>query len=118
MNDLITLTGVRAFGYHGVLEQEKRDGQEFVVDIVIGTNFDVAAQTDELNATVDYGAVALLVAHIVSTTRFDLIESLSREICRQIRSLAHVEWVRCTIHKPAAPIEVPFADVSVTTELR
>jgi dihydroneopterin aldolase len=118
MSDTIALTGVRAFGYHGVLEHEKRDGQEFIVDVVIETSFDQAIRSDDVAATVDYAQVAELIETVVSTTRFDLIESLVHELCLQIKAMPRVNCVRCTVHKPHAPIQVPFTDVSVSMEMR
>ncbi len=117
MTDRITLTGLKAFGYHGVFEQEKNLGQEFIVDVVIHTSFDSAIQTDDVSSTIDYGYVAELVHRVVVETRYDLIESLADDIARQICDLAGVQQVFVTVHKPQAPITVSFVDVSVTRVL-
>lgn len=117
MSDRITLTGIRAYGYHGVLESEARDGQEFIIDIDLSVDFAAAARTDDLTATVDYGAVARLVVETVASTRFNLIEALSDEIARRILDLHAPVAVTVTVHKPHAPIDVPFTDVSVTRQL-
>lgn len=61
MADLIVVRGIAGFGYHGVLAHKREFGQEFTADVVIDTNFDAAAATDDLARTVDYGHVAALV---------------------------------------------------------
>src|SRR5690606_8456834 len=55
--DRIELRGLRVFGRHGVFEHERRDGQEFVIDLTVWVDFTVAAASDDLAATVDYGAL-------------------------------------------------------------
>ena len=57
--DVITLTGLRAFGYHGVFDFERREGQEFIVDLVVGLDMRPAAHSDDVADTVDYGALAI-----------------------------------------------------------
>lgn len=117
MSDTITLSGVRAFGYHGVLQSEKDNGQEFIVDVTIGADFDAAVATDDVSQTIDYGAVAGLIVDIVTGTLFNLIESLADRICREIVALPGVRTVSVTVHKPSAPIAVEFSDVCVTRSL-
>lgn len=112
--DHITLTGVRAFGYHGVYPDEKRDGQEFVVDATVFLPLNRAAETDDVVDTVHYGELAERIAAIVSGEPVDLLEKLAARIADEVLRDERVEAVTVTVHKPAAPIPVPFADVSVT----
>lgn len=112
--DRITLTGVRAFGYHGVYPDEKRDGQEFVVDATVFLPLARAAETDDVVDTVHYGELAERIAAIVSGEPVDLLEKLAVRIADEVLRDERVEAVTVTVHKPAAPIPVPFADVSVT----
>ncbi|SDO41797.1 dihydroneopterin aldolase [Microbacterium sp. ru370.1] len=112
--DRITLTGVRAFGYHGVYPDEKRDGQEFVVDATVFLPLARAAETDDVVDTVHYGELAERIAAIVSGEPVDLLERLAARIADEVLRDERVEAVTVTVHKPAAPIPVPFADVSVT----
>lgn len=112
--DHITLTGVRAFGYHGVYPDEKRDGQEFVVDATVFLPLSRAAETDDVVDTVHYGELAERIAAIVSGEPVDLLERLAARIADEVLRDERVEAVTVTVHKPAAPIPVPFADVSVT----
>ncbi|MDU0366536.1 dihydroneopterin aldolase [Microbacterium sp. NPDC089180] len=112
--DHITLTGVRAFGYHGVYPDEKRDGQEFIVDATVVLPLARAAVTDDVADTVHYGELAERIAVIVSGEPVDLLEKLAARIADEVLRDERVESVTITVHKPAAPIPVPFADVSVT----
>ena len=113
--DTIRLTRVTAIGYHGVFEHEKRDGQPFITDAVLHMDVGAAAATDDLSKTADYGAVAEAIVAVVTGEAFDLIETLS--VCLAEKILADfpvVQAVEVTVHKPKAPIQVPFGDVSIT----
>ncbi|WP_459548950.1 dihydroneopterin aldolase [Nocardia sp. X0981] len=113
--DRIELRGLRVFGYHGVYEHERRDGQEFVVDLTVWTDISAAAATDDLARTVDYGALADLAVRIVQGPPRDLIETVAAEIADRVRAVPGVADVEVTLHKPAAPIPHSFADVRVVT---
>ncbi|CCH73225.1 2-amino-4-hydroxy-6-hydroxymethyldihydropteridin epyrophosphokinase [Nostocoides australiense Ben110] len=112
--DRITLAGLRATGFHGVFDHEKRDGQEFVVDIVLGTDHRAAGRSDALADTINYATVADLAMARITGPAYDLIEALAEAIAGDCLTLAGVHTVEVTVHKPAAPIPHTFADVSVT----
>ncbi|MCD2168701.1 dihydroneopterin aldolase [Microbacterium sp. JC 701] len=112
--DRITLTGVRAVGFHGVYPDEKRDGQEFVVDAVLHLPLRRAAETDDVVDTVHYGELAERLVAVVEGEPVDLIETLAQRLADEVLTDRRVETVTITVHKPKAPITVPFGDVSVT----
>ncbi len=113
--DRISLTGVRARGFHGVFDEERRDGQEFRVDVVLGVlSISKAARTDDLGHTVDYGGVAAAVVEVVEGPPVNLIETLAVAIADRCLAFDYVRAVKVTVHKPQAPIPVPFDDVSVS----
>jgi dihydroneopterin aldolase len=112
--DRITLTGLTVYGRHGVFEHEKRDGQEFVVDITVWLELADAAATDDLRRTVNYGELAQLAAGIVAGPSRDLIEAVAGDIADAVQARFPVISVEVTVHKPAAPIPLAFRDVSVT----
>ncbi|WP_421083625.1 dihydroneopterin aldolase [Rothia nasimurium] len=112
--DRITLTGVGSVGYHGVLESEKQTGQPFFVDVTMFTDFTRAAETDNVAHTVNYAEVAEVIREIITGESLDLIETLAERIAAAILSRFPLLAVELTVHKPKAPIEVTFADVSVT----
>lgn len=113
--DKITLTGVTATGHHGVLAHEKRDGQPFVVDVVMHLDLEPAGATDELEHTVHYGEIAELIQHEIESRPVDLIETLADRTARLIlERYPLVDGVELTVNKPQAPIPVPFDNVAVT----
>ncbi|HVV12335.1 dihydroneopterin aldolase [Amycolatopsis sp.] len=114
MADRITLSGLRVFGRHGVFEHEKRDGQEFVVDITAWLDLTAAAETDDLKQTLHYGELAELAAGIVGGEPYDLIESVAGKIADEVMRDERLSAVEVTVHKPSAPIPLTFDDVAVT----
>lgn len=112
--DRITLTGVGSVGYHGVLNTEKQTGQPFFVDITMFTDFTRAAASDNVADTVNYAEVAETIREIVTGESLDLIETLAENIAAAVLARFPLQAVELTVHKPKAPIEVTFADVSVT----
>lgn len=112
--DRITLTGLRATGHHGVFEHERIDGQVFVIDVTVHLSFRDAAQTDDLDDTVHYGVLAENVVAAVETDPVDLIETVAERVADVALAFPRVDRVDVTVHKPEAPITVPFADVAVS----
>lgn len=112
--DRISLTGLRVRGHHGVLTSEQRDGQDFVVDAVLSVDTRDAGASDRLADTVDYGVLAQRLAEVVGKERYDLIEALAERLAEVCLSHPRVIEVEVTVHKPEAPLEVSFTDVSVT----
>jgi dihydroneopterin aldolase / 2-amino-4-hydroxy-6-hydroxymethyldihydropteridine diphosphokinase len=111
--DQIRLLGVTAWGRHGVLDHERRDGQEFSIDAVLHLDTSAAAATDDLAATVDYGALATRIADLVRGEPVDLIETLAARIAAGCLESPGVVAVDVAVHKPQAPISERFADVVV-----
>lgn len=114
MADRIALTGLTVRGYHGVFDHEKRDGQDFVIDALVWLDLSEAARTDDLAATLDYGALAELARAVVAGPPRDLIETVATEIAETALARWPVYAVEITVHKPHAPIPLQFADVAVT----
>jgi dihydroneopterin aldolase len=112
--DRITLTGLRAFAHHGVFEHERREGQEFVIDVTVHLELAPAGGSDELAQTVNYGELAELVVTAVERDPVDLIETVAERVAGVALGFAAVQLVEVTVHKPQAPMSVPFTDVSVT----
>ena len=111
MTDRITLTGLRATGHHGVFEHERIDGQEFVVDLTV--HLDLRGLGDDLDRTVHYGELAEAVVAAVERDPVDLIETLAERIADVALAFPATQSVDVTVHKPQAPITVPFGDVAV-----
>ena len=114
--DRIEVRGIRAFGYHGVLPEERATGQHFVVDLSIETDISAAAETDDLSATINYAELANSTADIISGEPVNLIETLAQRIADACLAHPNATTVRVTVHKPDAPIGVEFDDVVVSIE--
>jgi dihydroneopterin aldolase len=111
--DRIEIRGLRVFGRHGVLPEEQETGQTFVVDLTLELDLDQPARSDALGDTVDYGALAGLVAQEVEQTRFDLIEALAGHLVKVVLASTGCDAVTVRVGKPQAPLPVAFADVGV-----
>jgi dihydroneopterin aldolase len=115
-DDALTLMGLRAMAHHGVFEQERVNGQEFVIDVTVWLDTHAAAASDDLAQTVHYGVLAREVVDCVEREPVDLIETVAERIASVALAHPAVHRTRVTLHKPSAPIEVPFDDVSITIE--
>jgi dihydroneopterin aldolase len=111
--DRIELRGLTVRGHHGVFEHERRDGQDFVVDVTVWVDLAAAAASDDLADTLDYGDLAQRAADIVAGTPRNLIETVAGEIADGVMSDERVHAVEVVVHKPAAPIPLNFTDVAV-----
>ncbi len=116
--DTIRLTGVQGMGTHGVLDYEHERAQPFIVDAVLYLDLSRAGSSDDLNDTVDYGRVAKRIVAVIEGEHVDLIERLAAIVIARRRDSRPSGRVptHVTVHKPNAPITVPFDDVSVTVE--
>jgi dihydroneopterin aldolase len=112
--DRLALRGLSFRGHHGVFDFERRDGQEFVIDLVLALDTRPAARSDDLQDTVDYGTLVDEVRSAVENDPVDLIETLAQRIADVCLSRAQVEMVEVTVHKPHAPIQATFDDVALT----
>lgn len=113
VGDRVELRGLRVRGRHGVFAHERRDGQDFVVDVVAWLDLRAAARSDDLADTLDYGALARRAAAIVAGDPCDLVETVAGRIADSVLTDPRVRAVEVTLHKPQAPIPLEFADVAV-----
>lgn len=111
--DRIEILGITGVGYHGVFPDERRNGQDFRVDVTLTVDMRQAAATDDLIDTVDYGTISQSVHDIITGDPVDLIETLAQRIADACLHNDQVHQVEVAIHKPQAPIPVPFDDVIV-----
>ena len=111
--DRIRLTGIEATGRHGLLPEERRDGQQFLADVVVHLDTRRAAARDDLSHSVDYGHLAEEVHAVLGGDPVDLIETLAERVAATVMAHPGVLAVDVAVHKPQAPIRVPFGDVVV-----
>jgi dihydroneopterin aldolase len=114
MADVITLTGLRARGRHGVYDFERAQGQDFVVDVVLEVDLSAATGSDDVADTVHYGELAERLVAVVGGEPVNLIETLADRLAGTCLADRRVAAATVTVHKPQAPIPHEFSDVSVT----
>ena len=113
MADRIELRGLTVRGNHGVFEHERRDGQDFIIDVTVWMDLEAAAATDDLVDTFDYDTLAARAAEIVGGPARNLIETVAAEIADDVMTDQRVHGVEVVVHKPSAPIPLTFHDVAV-----
>ncbi|MDD5448032.1 MAG: dihydroneopterin aldolase [Actinomycetota bacterium] len=110
----INLDGIRVYAHHGVLPDEKREGQEFVIDVEVELDVDEERLDDNLANTLDYARLAVSVQEIATRNRFDLLETLAGRIATYILTLDDVKSAKVRVRKMNAPLEVTLQSVGVT----
>ncbi len=114
MMDRMTVSGIRAWGHHGVLPHERELGQEFLVDLDVEVDLATAAASDDLADTVDYGRLAQQAHDVVTGEPVQLIEALATRIAEVVLRHHRVTRVTVTVRKPSAPVTVPLSAVAVS----
>jgi dihydroneopterin aldolase len=114
MSDQIVLTGIHGFGYHGLFEQERKDGQDFFVDLTLSVDLNAASQSDAIADTVNYAEITDLVVEEITSNPVNLIEKLAARIAeRVLNQHMKVSSVTVTVHKPQAPVAAQLKDIAV-----
>jgi dihydroneopterin aldolase len=117
MSDQIRILGIHSFGYHGILEEEQKNGQDFYVDVIMQLDLMNASRSDALTDTIDYGAVCELVISKIAGPSLSLIEKLAGQIGDLLLAkYPLLKTVNVTVHKPQAPVNAEFLDIAVTIE--
>ncbi len=117
--DKILIKGLRLFACHGVNPEEKRDGQEFVLDMALSADLSRARESDALNDTVNYAAVRKTVQRAFTEKSYDLIERAAEAVCRAVlREHPRVQEITLTLKKPQAPMNAVFDYVAVEVTKR
>lgn len=113
MTDRIVLAGLRFFGYHGALPEERARGQEFVVDVEVEADLAAAGRSDALEDTVDYREVYEAARAVTTGTPRQLLEAVAEEIAGRVLALARVDAVTVRVRKPRAPLPGPLDSSAV-----
>ena len=114
MSDQIFLTGIAGFGYHGLFDHERQNGQDFFVDIALTVDLTSASKSDEISDTVNYAEITNLVVTHITTEPVNLIEKLAGRIADHIlKDHAKVLEATVTVHKPQAPVDAVLKDIAV-----
>lgn len=102
--DSIEVTGIRCYGYTGLLPEEQVLGQWFEVDLTLWVDLTPSAKSDRIEDTVDYRQAIAIVKHSIKTAKFALVEKLIEAIADELLTLAGVDRVRVKLSKLAPPI--------------
>lgn len=115
MTDQIVLKNMMFYGFHGVYEYEREQGQRFYLDIIMNLDLQKAGNTDDLEQTVDYASVYTHVKDIVENHRFKLLEALGAHIGDLLLELSpQLKEVIVKVRKPAVPLPGQLDYVEVT----
>jgi dihydroneopterin aldolase len=114
MTGTIRLAGLRARGFHGVYDFERAQGQEFVVDVSLEVDLAPAAASDDIADTIHYGALADHLVDVLTGAPVNLLERLADRLLDVCLADPRVLAATVTVHKPQAPVQHAFADISVT----
>jgi len=114
MKDEIIISGLKVFAWHGVYEEEKEKGQNFIVNARLSLDTSLAGESDSLEDSVDYGKVCLFINDFMRINRFNLLEAVANQMARKIMvRFPMTQSVELEVMKPEAPIPLPFENVSV-----
>lgn len=115
MSDLISIRGIKGFGYHGVFDFERRDGQDFYIDIELSVDLKIASKSDDLQDSIDYGLLTAIAREEIEGEPVNLIERLASKIADRIcEQFPQIISLDITVHKPLAPVKEDVTDISVT----
>jgi dihydroneopterin aldolase len=112
----IEVLGIELVGYHGVLEEERRQGQQFVVDVWLESSDERAAETDTIDDAVDYRDVAAVVREVSEARAYHLLEALASAMAERLLGLSRVASVRVRVRKPDVQLDLPVEHAAVTVE--
>lgn len=114
MADEIWLRGISAHAYHGVFATERRTGQQFVLDVGYELDLRPAARADDVALSVSYADVATAVHVELTGEPVNLLETLAERVASAVLAFPGITAVEVVLHKPQAPLAVPFSDVALT----
>lgn len=114
--DEIIIEDLEVFAHHGVFEEEKREGQTFLISAKVYLDMGLSARSDDLDDTVNYGELCHFINDFISKGAHNLIEKLAKDLAEKILIHFPIEGIEIEVKKPSAPIGLPFGMVSVKTQ--
>jgi dihydroneopterin aldolase len=117
MSLTLEVRGLSLYGYHGVLEHERQQGQRFLVDLWLEVP-DASACSDRIEDVVDYRDVVRVVQEISDGARHRLLEALATRMAEALLERFPLEAVRVRVSKPDVELELPVEYTAATAERR
>lgn len=112
--DKILVRGLKIFAYHGVNEEEKIDGQNFIFDIDAFVDISVPCESDDVADTVSYAKIIKETTRIFTSQKDDLLERAAQRVADGLfESFDKIQSLRILLKKPEAPIKADFEYVGV-----
>jgi dihydroneopterin aldolase len=112
----IELRGIELFGFHGVLADERRDGQRFLVDVELDDAEAAAAATDRIEDAIDYREVVAAVAEVSDGRAYHLLEAFASALADELLARFPVARVRVRVRKPDVVLPRPVDHAAVVVE--
>ena len=113
MADRMVVTGLELWGYHGVFDHEKRDGQRFIIDVDIELHTAGAAGSDDVAHTLNYAELLDAIEAVVTGEPVDLIETLASRVLETVWHFRQAMAATVTVHKPGAPVSQQVEDIAI-----
>ena len=113
MSDFIEIHGIAGFGYHGLFDHERVNGQGFGVDVKLELKKKKVFKSDAIDDAVDYSKVVRVVHEIIVGQPVNLIERLAELIAQTLLNTFPIKSVEVVVHKSNAPVGLPVADIAV-----
>jgi dihydroneopterin aldolase len=111
----IEIYGLELHGFHGVLPEERENGQRFLFDVALVAH-DAGVRSDKLSDTIDYTEVVACITQVSTGRRYNLIEALAASVADALLSRFDVSRVRVRVRKPEVKLELPVEFTAATVE--
>jgi dihydroneopterin aldolase len=112
----IELSGIELFGFHGVLERERAEGQRFLVDLELELGDATAASTDRIEDAVDYREVLATVMEVSDGRSYNLLEAFASSLAEALVSCFPLTRARVRVRKPDVVLARPLEHAAVVVE--
>jgi 7,8-dihydroneopterin aldolase/epimerase/oxygenase len=113
----IELAGLELFGYHGVLAEEREQGQRFLVDLWLELADTTAGDTDLIGDAVDYRAVVAVVREVSDGRAFQLLEAFAADLARTLLARFPLARARVRVRKLDVKLDLPVDHAAVEVEV-
>lgn len=112
----IELWAIELFGFHGVLEHERREGQRFFVDVELDYAADAAAASDRIEDAIDYREVVAAVVEVSDGRAYHLLEAFATALANELTARFPVVRARVRVRKPDVVLPRPVDHAAVVVE--